>query len=618
MTFRLNRTDCVGLARPALDAHTLGLTSLAQLLGECGQRCVLADSDACMCLNAPDVPENLDGISRWIMAQGITVLGLSYRLDPQDGARIAALLAQGLTIRRLLKDQGGPIRAVFFAGLPKTCDLIRQQVKEVTATFEGDETAAETLVRLGVDPAIIPTDLKTSVRYDEDRMAFGRDLIRKGEYMALRPIDRSGYPDFGTRQDTLVARLTHGRQHGLPPLMRAHVGPFLADREEAVRLFLAWTRALAASGHLDVLSIGASQLTQSNFGESWEGKPNGGGVPLNTPEEFEAVANAASPMLVRTYAGTRDIPSLARMYEEKINIAWHALSLWWFCRVDDRGPYSLRENLQQHCEALRYIAATGKPFEPNVSHHFAFRGGDDVTGVVAAVLAARTAKALGIRHFVLQVMLNTPRATWGVQDLAKARATLALVHELEDSDFRVILQPRGGLDYFSASPEKAKAQLAAVTALMDDIEPHDLGSPQVIHVVSYSEGYALADPSVVDESIKITRHALNEYRRLRQEGDIDDMTRHPEVTFRMAELLAEARTVLRAIEATIREPYTAEGLYQTFAMGFLTAPYVWECRNELAKAVQWQTRLIRGSVKVVDSGGLPVPSAERMAQVQQT
>lgn len=375
MTFRLTRTDCVGLARPALDAHTLGLTSLAQLLGECGCRCVLADSAASKCLNAPDVPENLDGISRWIMAQGITVLGLSYRLDPQDGARIAALLVKGLKTRRLMTEQGGPIRAVFLAGLPKTCDLIRQHVKEVTDTFEGDETAAETLLRLGVDPAVIPTELKTSVRYDEDRLAFGRDLIRKGEYMALRPVDRLGYPDFGTRQDTLVARLTHGRQHGLPPLMRAHVGPFLPDREEAVRLFLEWTRTLAASGYLDILSIGASQLTQSNCGESWEGKPNGGGVPLNTPEEFEAVANAARPMLVRTYAGTRNIPALARMYEEKINTAWHALSLWWFCRIDDRGPYSLMENLEQHCEALRYIAATGKPFESNVSHHFAFRGG---------------------------------------------------------------------------------------------------------------------------------------------------------------------------------------------------------------------------------------------------
>ena len=53
-------------------------------------------------------------------------------------------------------------------------------------------------------------------------------------------------------------------------------------------------------------------------------------------------------------------------------------------------------------------------------------------------------------------MLNTPRFTWGIQDLAKSRAMLKLVKELEDSHFRVVLQPRAGLDYFSADLDKAK------------------------------------------------------------------------------------------------------------------------------------------------------------------
>lgn len=605
----------MGLARPALDAHTLGLISLAQLLGECGYRCVLADGAICTYLNAPDAPENLDGIGRWITAYAITVFGLSYRLDPQDGVRVAARLMNGLTIRRLLKEQGGPIRAVYFAGLPKTCALVRQHVEGVTATFEGDETAAETLERLGVETTAIPKEIATGVRYDEDRLAFGRDLIRKGAYLAVKPANRSGYPEFGTLRDTLIARLRHGVQHGLPPLVRAHAGPFLPDRAAAVRLFLEWTRQLAASGHLDILSIGTSQLTQSNFGEDWGDKPNGGGVPLNSPEEFAAVWQAARPMLVRTYAGTKNIRALAQMYEEKINIAWHALSLWWFCRIDGRGPYSLRDNLDRQFDALRYIAATHKPYEPNVSHHFAFRGADDVTYVVAAVLAAKAAKTLGIRDLILQVMLNTPRATWGVQDLAKARATLTLVRELEDGTFRVILQPRGGLDYFSPRQEKAKAQLAAVTALMDDIEPHDPGSPPLIHVVSFSEGYELADPSVIDESIKITHSALAEYRRLRRKGNIDDMTEHPDVKMRTEELLSEARTIIHAIEAVIRHPYTAEGLYQAFTMGFLPVPYLWECREEFAEATRWQTRLVRGGVRVVNDSGAPVSAEERVAAV---
>jgi hypothetical protein len=394
--------------------------------------------------------------------------------------------------------------------------------------------------------------------------------------------------------------------------MRAHVGPYLSDRTEAVRLFLQWAGQLGASGFLDILSIGTSQLTQSSFGEDWTSRPNGGGVPLNSREEFAAAWEASRPMLVRAYAGTKNIPDLARMYEETIHVAWHALSLWWFCRIDGRGPYSVRENLRQHIETLRYVASTGKPFEPNVPHHFAFRGADDVSYIASAVLAAKTAKSLGIRWLIFQNMLNTPKYTWGVQDLAKSRATLKLLRELQDERFRVILQPRGGLDYFSPDLDKARAQLAAVTALMDDIEPHDPSSPPIIHVVSFSEASHLADPPVIDESIQITRHALAEYRRLRAKGEVDDVTSHPEVETRKAELLADAREVIRAIETTIPEPYSAEGLYKVFAAGFLPVPYLWECRDEFAHAIRWPTRLIRGAVKAVDENGLPLPVTDRL------
>ena len=268
----------------------------------------------------------------------------------------------------------------------------------------------------------------------------------------------------------------------------------------------------------------------------------------------------------------------------------HALSLWWFCRLDGRGPYSLGENLEQHVETIRFVARTGKPFEANVAHHFAFRGADDATYVASAVLAARTAKALGIRHFILQNMLNTPKATWGVQDLAKSRVLLQLVRELEDDRFQVILQPRAGLDYFSPDEQKAKAQLAAATALMDDIEPLDSASPPLIHVVSYCEAARLADPAAVIESIQITRQALRQYRRLRARGLVDDMRAHPEVAFRTDELLAETRALLHAIDAAVDHPGTAAGLYTVFACGFLPVPDLWECRDEFPLAVARRPR----------------------------
>jgi hypothetical protein len=272
----------------------------------------------------------------------------------------------------------------------------------------------------------------------------------------------------------------------------------------------------------------------------------------------------------------------------------------------------VRENLQQHLETLRFIAESGKPFEPNIPHHFAFRGADDVSYVVSSVLAARTAKRLGVRALILQNMLNTPKATWGIQDLAKSRAVLTLARELEDERFRIILQPRAGLDYFSPDLERAKAQLAAVTALMDDIEPHNPNSPPIIHVVSYSEASHLADPPVVNESIQITIAALQEYRRLRAKGEVEDMAQHREVKARTQELLREARIVLKAIEESIPDPYSAEGLYRVFWAGFLPVPYLWEGREEFAHAVRWQTRVIRGSVKVVDEYGTPIAVEQRV------
>ena len=261
---------------------------------------------------------------------------------------------------------------------------------------------------------------------------------------------------------------------------------------------------------------------------------------------------------------------------------------------------------------LRHIAATHKPFEPNVPHHFAFRGGDDVTYVVSGYLAARAARDAGIRDFVLQVMLNTPRPTWGIQDLAKARALLALVRSLERPGFRVYLQPRGGLNYFSRDEVKAKAQLAAVTALMDDIEPADGTSPQIIHVVSWSEAIRLADPDVVDESIRITRKALEEYRRLRRKGEVDDMSAHAETLSRTAALLKDAKATIAAIESAIPDPYSPEGFYRALAAGFLLAPDLAALREEFAEATRWRTRLIDGSVRAVDAEGKPVGAADRL------
>ncbi len=604
-----------GFIKPGLDAHTLGLNAAAELLRECGYDVVVADEQIEQAMSDYRHEKRRRQVAAWVRDSGIQRLGISYRLDQSDAVNMVGYLLEELKKDRLLKHQGGPIDLIFFGGLPATCQAVEKEFNGLVKTFMGGESDRQSLMEMGVPENRIPDEIAEHSKYDDFLMEFGKTIIDSGKYRNYKPADRSGYPEFGTDRDTVVKRIDANK---FGPLMRAHVGPYSADlsRLDSVKEFKNWSEALAMTGYLDILSIGSSQLTQSNFGENWGDKTNGGGVPLNSPEEYRMIWEAARPMLVRTYAGTKNIPQLAKMHEETINISWHALSLWWFNRLDERGPYDLYTSLGQHMETIKYIASTNKPFEANVSHHFAFRGADDVTYIVSSYLTAKLAKKLGIRTFVLQNMLNTPRSTWGIQDLAKSRALLKLFKELEDPGFRVLLQPRAGLDYFKPDLYEAKIQLAAVSALMDDIDPHNEDSPPVIHVVSYSEASHLATPDVIDESIQITQYALEEYRALRRSGSIEDMSRNPEVEQRSMKLYESAREIVDAIERLIEDPYSPEGFYKIFAAGFLPVPYLWGDVDEFPHARNWKTRPVKGSVKVVDEEGKALSSQDIIAAAE--
>ncbi len=614
----MTRDGRFGFIKPGVDAHVLGISSIGDLLADLGQEVAFAPEEVCRACDEPESPRGVQLIEEWLRNERVTRLGFSWRLGPEDGVQLFSRLVRQLERRSLFSDQGGPIRSLYFAGLPPACRLARERVARVDAVFDGEETPQESLARLGFRASALLQGSEDALRYDADRMGFGERLVRQGAYRELPRLERGGYPEYGGPGETVGHRLLHAGRRGQLPLYRAHMGQYLPDREEAVRRFLGDTRALAAGGQLDVLSIGTSQLTQSRFGEDWGTSVNGGGVPLNSRAELAETWQAARPMLVRSYAGTTNLPAMARINDETIHNAWHALSIWWFCRIDGRGPYSLRENLEQMVETLRYIGSAGKAFEPNVPHHFAFRGADEAAYVVSGYLAARLAKSQGVRELIIQNMLTTPKYTWGVQDLARSRVLLKLVRELEDRQFRALLETRAGLDYLSADPARAKAQLAAVTALMDDIEPHDPSSPQIIHVVSWTEATRLADPPVIAESVRICRQALLDYRRLRARGEVADMGASAEVSARAEELEAECRAIIAAIEKGIVSPFSPDGLYRIFAAGFLPVPYLWECRDELAGAVGWRTRLVRGAVRLVDDQGKPLSTERRIEKARAT
>lgn len=394
-------------------------------------------------------------------------------------------------------------------------------------------------------------------------------------------------------------------------MTRVHVGPYDHDRLKAVAQFESWCSSLAQSAYLDICSIGSSQLTQSHFEKDWTGLTNGGGVPIQNAKEYERIYDCSRPMLLRTYSGTQDVDKLVKVHEDTLNICWHALSFWWFNQLDGRGPNDLLTNLHQHIQALKAIAQYQTPFEPNIPHHFAFRGADDLTYVISAVLAARTAKHHGIKEFVLQVMLNTPRATWGITDLAKARSILALIKPLIDENFKVYLQPRAGLDYFSPDLHQAKIQLASVSMLMDDIQPDDQSSPDIIHVVSYSEAVHLATPDIINESIKISLAAIQFYRDTKKttpflapyEADIQALSTH---------FINEGTKLLNAIEANVSDPFSPVGLASIFEAGFLPTPYLWGNIDHFPHATHFSSAFKKGSTVLINRKGKLVSTQEHI------
>lgn len=193
----------------------------------------------------------------------------------------------------------------------------------------------------------------------------------------------------------------------------------------------------------------------------------------------------------------------------------------------------------------------------------------------------------------------TINCTWGVQDLAKSRAMLHIAKELEDDNFRIILQSRAGLDYFKPDLEAAKIQLASVTAMMDDIDPDNDHSPDIIHVVSYCEALYLATPDIINDSIKITRTALKEYRRLKKLGLTPDV-KTDDIAERTEILETSARKILAAMEETIPDLYSPEGLYIAFVAGWLPVPELWSDSDEFIHAKCWETKMQNGGTHLVD------------------
>ena len=487
--------------------HIAGVSNFLRLAEQAGWRAVFI---------GPAVPvEQFLAIAR---EENADLVGVSYRLTPENGERLLAAFAEAADD---LHSQG--VKFVF-GGTPPVVEQVRK-LGFFEACFDGTKGSDRVLAYL------------------------------KGEgENGTSPVD---YPQ------TTIARIQSKAPY---PLVRHHFGlPTMEATVEGVR-------RIAEAQVLDVISLGIDQDAQENFFHPERQNPRrkgAGGVPVRSADDYRALY-AASRMgnspLMRTYSGTDDFIRLAEMYVETINIAWAAVPLFWFNRMDGRGPWDLEDSIREHQNLMTWYGARGIPVELNEPHHWGMRDAPDVVFVTAAYLSAYNARACGVSDYIAQLMFNSPPGLSDTMDLAKMLAILEMVSELEGPEYRIWRQTRTGLLSYPVDFDLARAHLATNVYLQMALKPH------IVHVVGYVEADHAATAEDVIESCKLARRAIENALRGQP-----DPTHDPVVQARKHELIQEARVMLEAIkrgapDGTADPLADAATLAEAVHCGILDAP----------------------------------------------
>lgn len=488
--------------------------------------------------------------------EGATLVGVSYRLTPETGERLLAQFAEEADELR-----GRGVRFVF-GGTPPVAERA-EKMGFFERVFHGGEP-------------------------DEAVLAY-----LKGQSGAV-PVE-ADYPQ------TVVDRI---RWKAPFPLVRHHFGlPTLPDTLEGVR-------RIAEAGVLDVISLGIDQDAQENFFHPERQDPRrkgAGGVPVRSAGDYRALYTASrcgNYPLLRTYSGTDDFIPLAEMYVETIHIAWCAIPLFWFNRMDGRGPWDLQGSIHQHQQVMRWYGERGIPVELNEPHHWGMRDAPDVVFVASAFLSAYNARAFGVGDYIAQLMFNSPAGHSDAMDLAKMLAVLDLIEPLAGPRFRIWRQTRTGLLSYPLDLSAARAHLAASVYLQMALQPH------ILHVVGHTEAHHAAGAEDVIEACRLARRAVENAL-----SGMPDMTAGLQVAQRRAELVREAALTLDAIRELagpgVPDPLTDSAtLARAVRQGILDAPHL---RGSPFARGRVQTRIIDGACLAVDDAGNPLPEEVRLA-----
>ncbi|TET96263.1 MAG: cobalamin B12-binding domain-containing protein [Anaerolineales bacterium] len=529
--------------------HVAGVINFLRLAESAGWRTVFL---------GPAVP--VDKFVEVIREENPDLVGVSYRLTPETGERLLAEFAEQV-------------------------DGFREQ--GVRFAFGGTPPIAERAVAIGFFERV----------FDGNQASYEVLAYLKGSAEGGRV--EQEYPQ------TLVDRI---RWKSPYPIFRHHFGlPTLDATIKGVE-------TIAQAGALDVISLGTDQDAQEYFFSPEHQKPRArgaGGVPVRTPEDFRAIYKASrcgNFPLMRTYSGTDDFIQLAEMFVETINNAWCAIPIFWFNRMDGRGPWDLQGSIHEHQKLMTWYGDRGIPVELNEPHHWGMRDAADVIFVVSAYLSAYNARAFGVRDYIAQLMFNSPPGISDAMDLAKMLACLKMIAHLEDANFRVWRQTRTGLLSYPLDPSAAHAHLAASIYLQMALDPH------ILHIVGHTEALHAALPEDVIDASKAAQRVVDNAI-----NGAPDMAADSQVQERLDELCREAKVTLDAIRSLLATKDTdplldPETLALAVRKGILDAPHL--VNNEYAPARMMTQVDERGACVAIDPhSGNELSEEERIASL---
>jgi len=488
------------------------------------------------------------------------LIGVSYRLMPESGEFHLTQLKMALEEAGLLRSD----KMYVFGGTPQVAKVAKR-TGIFDRIFDGTETIEEAIAYL------------------------------RGKRASKKKIT---YPS------SLVDRILWKDPF---PVIRHHLG--LPSLEETI----AAAEKVAKAKVLDVISIASDQDAQENFfhpERQESGSKGAGGVPVRAPEDLEriyAASRCGNYPLMRCYQGTDDLFKMAEMLLETIKNCFAAIPIFWFSKLDGRGPLDLEEAVREHQALMKWHGERGIPVEVNEPHHFELRESSDVTAVADTYLSAYNAKKMGVKHFISTCMFDLPMGESYKMDLAKQLAKKEIIKELADDMFTIYTQTRTGLLRYPADLDAAKGRL--VTSLMMQMAL----KPEIVHVVSYIEADHAATAKDIIESCKIARYVIQSCL----EG-MPDITKDPNIQQRKNELVKEAKLLLNAIKQIVpertRDPLSdPETLGKAVRIGILDAPHL--RGSDIAKGTM-TTKIINGACYAVDPRtGNPMSERKRIEEI---